>query len=408
MRLWDWTLEVIRDQTGGVEPIEVGLERNPGAVTELGAQNPPGVPLYLLRVGLRGGFGQARAGLPVYRRTNPSQHPILKEIYHCEVAGKTLEAANVFALRDKVQRQLEAIAPARKLPLCYFRATRFDYSLPVYQEGAKLVCPVLAGPKIKAEGLAELRAPVVRHLQTAGYLAPGDEPEVLVLRPSDLRLVPPAAVIRSLDDAGFWLPTVEGSSAEGPVIGLLSHPAELRPRPQRRRPGAETDSTPPSAPEVTALLRYIAIEMARRGEIVDPWALYACELRPEIWARTEELTDPTGVALTAHLEGGERLEMHARHTAAGELVAALSDRGIAVFLAGDQDALARAVGRYLVAQGFLRHADDVRAEILTEAPAESLDPESIWTGSPSGFDVEHPSKPSPQTTTNEDQEVTRT
>jgi hypothetical protein len=409
MRLWDWTREVIQDQTGGIEPIGVGLERNPGAVTELGAVNPPGVPLYLLRVGLRGGFGQARAGLPVYRRTNPSQHPILKEIYHCEVAGKNLEAANIFALRDKVQRQLETIAPARKLPLGYFRAPRFDYSLPVYEEGAKLVCPVLAGPKIKAENLAELREPVVRHLHTAGYLTPGEDPEVLVLRPSDLRLVPPAAVIRSLDDAGFWLPTVEGSSPEGPVIGLLSHPAELRPPTQRRRRGAgEDDSVPPSGPDVTALLRYIAVEMARRGEIVDPWALYACDLRPEIWARTEELTDPTGVALTAHMEGGERLEMHARHTAAGELVAALSDRGIAVFLAGDQDALARAVGRYLVAHGFLRHADDVRPEIVTEAPAEALDPDSIWTGAPSGFAVEPTPELSSQTTTNEDQEVTRT
>jgi hypothetical protein len=407
MRLWDWTREVVQDQTGGVEPIEVGLERNPGAVTELGAENPPGVPLYVLRVGLQGGFGQARAGLPVFRRPNPAKHPILKEIYHCEVAGKNLEAANIFALRDKVQRQLEAIAPARKLPLCYFRAPRFDYSLPVYEEGAKLVCPVLAGPKIKAEGLADLRGPVVRHLHTAGYLAPGEEAEVLVLRPSDLRLVPPAAAIRSLDDPGFWLPTVEGSSSEGPVIGLLAQPAELRPAGQRRRRG-EGDPTPASAPEVTALLRYIGVEMARRGELVDPWALYACELRPEIWARTEELTDPTGVVLTAHMEGGERLEMHARHTAAGELVAALRDRGIAAFLAGDQDALARAVGRYLVGHGFLRHPDDVRPEIVTEAPAESLDPESIWTGSQTGLATERRSELSTQTTSNEDQEVTRT
>jgi hypothetical protein len=40
----------------------------------------------------------------------------------------------------------------------------------------------------------------VRHLLTAGYLMPDEEPDVLVLRPSDLRLVPPAAVIRCLDD----------------------------------------------------------------------------------------------------------------------------------------------------------------------------------------------------------------
>jgi hypothetical protein len=407
MSLWEWIRRVVTDQTGGVEPIRVDLERNPGAIVELGAENPPGVPLYLLRVGLSGGFGQARAGLPVFRRTNPARHPILKEIYHCEVAGKTLEAANIFALREKVQRQLEVIAPARKLPLCYFRAPRFDYSLPVYEEGSRMVCPVLAGPKIKAEGLAEIRQPVVRHLQTAGYLSPGEEPEVLVLRPSDLRLVPPAAVIRSLDEPAFWLPTVEGASEEGPVIGLLSHPAELR-RSERRRRGPVAEDVPASAPEVTALLRYIGAEMARRVRIVDPWALYACEVRPEIWARTEELTDATAITLTAHIEGGERLEMPARRTAAGELVAGLRDRGISVFLAGDQDALARTTGRYLVAQGFLRHAEDVRPEIVSAPAPEALDPDSIWTGSPAGFAIEPREELVPQSETHEDQEVTRT
>src|SRR5918996_1040716 len=160
----------------------------PVSEVELGAENPPDVPLYLLRVGVRAGFGRVHAGLPVFRRENPSPHPVLKEIYQCEVAGKLLEAANIYALRKKVQRQLEMIAPARSLPLCYFRAPRYDYSLPVHEEGAHLVCPVLAGPKIKARSLAELRRPVVRHLVTAGYLMPDEEPDLLVLRPSDLRL----------------------------------------------------------------------------------------------------------------------------------------------------------------------------------------------------------------------------
>src|SRR5919198_4533602 len=138
MSLWAWTKRVVTDQTGGIEPVAIDIERNPGAVVELGAENPPDVPLYVLRVGLRGGFtGETRAGLPVYRRENPAPHPILKEIYQCEVAGKLLEAANIYALRAKVQRQLEVIAPARSLPLCYFRAARYDYSLGVYEEGSR-------------------------------------------------------------------------------------------------------------------------------------------------------------------------------------------------------------------------------------------------------------------------------
>jgi hypothetical protein len=377
MALLGWIKRVITDTTGGMEPVEVGLERNPGAVVELGAYNPPDVPLYVLRVGMRSGFGRQAAGLPVYRRENPARHPILKEIYSCEVAGQQLEAANVFSLRAKVQQALEAIAPGRELPLCYFRAPRFDYSLPVYEEGSHLICPVLTGPKIKAHDLASIRGPVIRYLRNGGYLAPGEEGEVQVVRPSDLRLVPPAAVIRSLEDEGVWLPTVEGTSPGGPVIGLLTHPAELQPG---RGPAA--DEAPPSAPDVTALLRLIGLEMARKGRLLSPWALYACVVRPEIWARTEELTDPTDRYLECYMEDGAPLELPIRHTAAGEVVAALDHDGISVFLAGDDDALRGSVGRFLVSAGFLARPDELRTAHRREAPPERLDPSAIWTGEP--------------------------
>ncbi|MGH2954988.1 MAG: hypothetical protein ACRDK9_13420 [Solirubrobacterales bacterium] len=387
MSAWGYIKQVVGDQTGGLEPVAVDLERNPGAVVELGAHNPPDVPLFLLRVGIEGGFGRTRAGLPVYRNENPSAHPVLKEIYHCEVAGKTLEAANIYALREKVRAQLEVIAPAHSLPLCYFRAPRYDYSLPVYEEGSKLVCPVLAGPKLRAEGLAELREPVVRHLRTSGYLSEDEEPEVLVVRPSDLRLVAPAAEIRCLDAPQLWIPTVEGASGEGPVVGLLSHPAELPPRFRIRR--APVVEPPPSAPDVTGLLRYLGAELVREGRLLNPWTLYATVVRPEIWARTEELTDPSARVLSAHLEGGERIEIPIRHTAAGESVGALRDRdaGICVFLAGDDDALAAAAAGFLSRAGFLRDPADLRTEELRQAPAETLDPDSIWTQSETNQEV---------------------
>jgi hypothetical protein len=364
---------VVTDQTGGVEPVAIDIERNPDAVVELGAENPPEVPLYVLRVGVRGGFGRVLAGLPVVRRENPSPHPVLKEIYQCEVAGKMLEAANIYALRAKVQRQLEVIAPARVLPLCYFRAPRYDYSLPVHEEGSRLVCPVLAGPKIKARSLAELRTPVIRHLLTAGYLMPDEEPDLLVLRPSDLRLVPPAAVIRRLDDPALWLPTVEGSFA-----------------PETRRRDSAAVAPPPFAPDVTALLRYLGNEMTVRRRLLHPWTLYATDVRPEIWARTEELTDSTNRTLTAHLVAGGSLQVPVRHTAAGESVGAIRDQGIAVFMASDPEALGDVIGRYLAACGFLPDPADLRAELVVPVPAERLDPDSIWTGPPSGLQIDNP------------------
>jgi hypothetical protein len=380
MGAWEYIKRVTTDQTGGVEPVAVGLERNPDAVVELGAYNPPDLPLFVLRVGIEGGFGRTRAGIPVYRHQNPSPHPVLKEIYHCEVAGKTLEAANIHALREKVRAQLEVIAPAHSLPLCYFRAPRYDYSLAVYEQGGKLVCPVLAGPKLRADGLAELRRPVVRHLRTSGYLVAHEEPEVLVVRPSDLSLVPPACTVCCVDDPDLWIPTVEGTSADGPVVGLLSHPAELAGARRRLRRPVEVEP-PPFAPDVAGLLRYLGSELVREGHLNNPWSLYASAARPEIWARTEELTDPTSRLLTAHMEGGEALEMAIRHTAAGESVAALRDRdrGICVFLAGDDDALAAVAGRFLAAAGFVRDPGDLRPESVAETPAPTLDPSLIRT-----------------------------
>lgn len=371
---------VIRD-TGETVPVPVAIERNPGVAVEMGARTPAGAPLYVFRIGLRAGLDGTEAGIPVYRRINEAPHPILKEIHFCEVAGSHLEAANVYALRAKVQRGLETLAPGGTLPLCYFEVPGSDYSLAVYQEGRYLVAPVLAGPKIKARDLAAIREPVIRHLRTAGYLHPDQDAAVRVVRPSDLRLVAPAAVIRSLADPSLWLPTVEGVSAGSPVIGLLTRAAELdRARARRRQEPAEGE-LPPHAPEVTGLLRHLGTELARLGELEHPWFLYAADVRPEIWARTEGLTDPTGRALVAFMEGEEspRLELPLLHTAAGEFVAGVQEDGISVFMGGDEAALGAIVGRYLTEAGFIQRPDDLRVEAAgAAAPAESLDVDEIW------------------------------
>jgi hypothetical protein len=59
--------------------------------------------------------------------------------------------------------------------------------------------------------------------------------------------------------------------------------------------------------------------------------------------------------------------------------AALQEREITVFLAGDDEALASTVGRYLTGAGYLRHAEDIRPQTQRPAPAESLDPDAIRT-----------------------------
>ena len=381
MGVWSWFKGVLAD-TGQHEPVPIYLERGEG---EEG---------YAFRLGVRAGFGgQQVARIPVRRRPNPSPHPILKEIHECEVAGRTLEAANVFALKAKVARLLEGIAPGRTLPICYFRVPAMDYELPVYESGGMLTSPVIGGPKLKAPDLAGIRQLVCRYLVSAGYVRDVEEVMVGVVRPRDLSRVPPAAVFRSHTDPELWLPSVEGTSADGPVVGVVGHAPELRRPEGRRRAGPAVRDGAPAAPEVVGLLRYLRVELARaRSAAAD--GLYASEVRPEIWAGAERRTEDARTRLIAYLTDDEttRLELGVRRTGAGDLAVALEDRGINVFLGLDEDDLARQLGRHLAASDFLRFAEEVEIHAAEAPRAERLGVESIRTdgGDASAFHHDEP------------------
>jgi hypothetical protein len=381
-RPFRWFARNVR-ATSDPEPVPITLERNREAAVEMGAHNPPDVPLYRFRVGLRAGFsGEASAAIPVFKRVNPHPHPILKEIFHCEVAGSELEAANVHAVREKVARMLEVLAPAGSLPLAYFRAPASDFSLPIYEEGGKLVCPMIAGANLKGDDLASIRTSVCRYLLNGGYVSDPSQVEISVVRPSDLKLVAPAAVIKSLEDPALWFASVEGRSPEGLVIGLLGEATELRAA-ERPRAGRQELESPPAASDVASLLRLVANGLTEKGRTTEPSSLYATQVHPEVWARTEQLTDDVGRSLVCWLEAEEpvRLELPLRRTAAGELLTALQDEGIAVFTGTDESVLAARVGQYLSGSGFLRFEEAVEVEEppgdLQERPREAWDSREV-------------------------------
>jgi hypothetical protein len=366
--LWTWIRETIAYQ-GEYAPVPIHLERADGD--------------YVFRLGVRAGFsGQETARLPIHHRVNDAPHPVLKEIYSCEVAGRTLEAANLFALREKVARAIEMIAPARALPLAYFRVQAVDYSLPVYEDDGEIVSPVLSGPKLKARDLAGIRRAVCRYLLSAGYVEDDSEVTVGVLRPRDLRLVQPAAIFRSRTDPGFWLPTVEGVSAEGPVIGVLANAARLS-TPERPRAGAGplAQDTAPADPDVMGLLRLLRADMSHRRDYDWLDALYAAEVRPEIWEAVEARTEDSGRRLVAYMTDDEstQLELGIRRLQTGDVCAAFADTSINAFLADSEDALASMVGDHLHRSGFLRFPQEIEIHAAEAPRAERLDTEAIWT-----------------------------
>ena len=369
MSLWTWIRDTIAYQ-GEATPVPIHLER----ASDGG---------YVFRLGVRAGFGGGEAArLPIHHRPNVAPHPVLKEIYSCEVAGQTLEAANLFALREKVGSVLETIAPARALPLAYFRVPAVDYSLPVYEDDGQIVSPILAGPKLKARDLAGIRRAVCRYLLSAGYVEDESEVAVGVLRPRDLRLVGPAAIFRSQSDEQFWLPTVEGVSAEGPVIGVLANAARLA-VPERRRAGAGplAQDTAPADSDLMSLLRLLRADMSHRRDAEWLASLYASAVRPEIWESVEARTEDSGRRLVAYLtdDEGTRLELGVRRLQTGDLCAAFADTGINAFLADGEDALASMVGTHLHRSGFLRFPQEIEIHAAQAPRAERLDTEAIWT-----------------------------
>jgi hypothetical protein len=257
-----------------------------------------------------------------------------------------------------------------------------DYSLPVYEEDGDIVAPVIAGPKLKAPDLAGIRRHVCNYLTSAGYVSSPEDVVIGVLRPRDLRLVEPAAVFRSLADEQMWIPSVEGVSAEGPVVGVLENAARLA-QPERRRAGGGplAQDQAPAAPDVISLLRFVRAELERGGRTQDTESIYACDVRPEIWTVAEARCDAVGSSLVAHLTDDEAtvLTMPIRRAGAGDVTVALEDRGISVFLEPTEALLAQSVGRYLHAHGFLRFPEEVEEHAAEQPRAERLEADEIWS-----------------------------
>jgi hypothetical protein len=186
-------------------------------------------------------------------------------------------------------------------------------------------------------------------------------------------------VLRSGSDPDLWIPTVEGVSAEGAVVGVVGRPAELRGRARRQRlSGPELEDHAPAALDIIGLLRYMRTELVR-AEAKGADGLHACEVRPDIWTAAEARTEDAGSSLVAHLQDPEatRLELAVRRTGAGDVAVALEDRHINVFLAHDEQALASQVGRHLVHDEFLRFPEEVEIEAPEAPRAERLGVESI-------------------------------
>jgi hypothetical protein len=130
-----------------------------------------------------------------------------------------------------------------------------------------------------------------------------------------------------------------------------------------------------------SLLRLLRADMAQRHDPDWLGALYASEVRPEIWESVEARTSDAGSRLVAYMtdDEGTHLELAVRRLQTGDVCAAFADPGINAFLAGSEDELASMVGAHLHRSGFLRFAQEIEIHAAEAPRAERLDTEAIWT-----------------------------
>jgi hypothetical protein len=130
-----------------------------------------------------------------------------------------------------------------------------------------------------------------------------------------------------------------------------------------------------------SLLRLLRADMSHRHDHETLAALYASEVRPEVWEAVEARTEDSGRRLVAYLtdDEGTRLELGVRRLRTGDVCAAFADPGVNAFLADGEDALAAMVGVHLHRSGFLRFAQEIEIHAAEAPRAERLDTEAIWT-----------------------------
>jgi hypothetical protein len=378
MGLFKWIYRVVTD-TGSASPVPVHLERGSSSRS------------YTFALGVRAGpDGTETARVPVDCRTNPDRHPILKEIYSCEVMGRRLEAANVYALKAKVAAQLETIAPARRLPVCYFRVPANDYEIPVYEHGGQFVSGLLGGPHLKASDLGGIYRGVCRYLESAGYIASRSDVTVGVLKTSDLSRVEPAGIFRSLQDPALWLPAIDGISDTGSVIGLIDGTNRPNGHAKHRLTAPEQGTAVGS--DLLTLLGALQTDAGRNGSQLDPESVYASDVRYDIWQQNADSAHMTDTELVCYLGEPHRSELRLPiyRTAQDQVAVALEDRNINVFLGANEKSLASSVGRYLHAHSFLHFYEQVEVQTGGHTPAPNLDPDDVWLGSNGSWAGEAP------------------
>ncbi|MCS7173723.1 MAG: hypothetical protein N0A24_10225 [Armatimonadetes bacterium] len=334
--------------------MEVRLLRNPA----FGRGADPTVPRYFYMVRLS---GEGEARLPVYWAPRPDlRDPLLREAYRVQVAGRTLEAGNLQVLGEQVRMALGALLVAGRLSR--FWLVNGTSAIPVYREGKAHVA-LTDGPKLWGNDLAQLRARYVHYLASCNG-GRCDPVTVALFSPADLDLHPPEAV---LVGPGLWIP-------------VFAHDGCLT----AFGPADRCWSVPSGPAALLALWEQAAGDLAARGLLPHPGALWAAELSARARGTLLAASEPTGLALRFvgfRSSGAGRVTLPVRRLE--RWVFASCEEDSCLHVAPDPATLRTHLSEHLVQEGVVTGAHEVvleldagggtsRGSVLARSPALDL------------------------------------
>ncbi len=297
-------------------------------------------PRYFLEVDLSPvlpGSGRV-ARLPVRWRRNRG-HPILKEVYWVEVAGMRVEKGNLAALEAAVPQAVAAFLEHGTLP--YYFVTTPQGSFPVYLVRGRLQLRTDTAA-LSAEDVGELWLRLAEHLLSARRIGAVEELEVSILLWSDLQVYPTGLLLR---DGRVLVPVFLRPGTEGSVLihDVIGQPSRFL-----------------SPPELFALRREMASDLASCRAIPHPGALKMDRVRPEVWAALEGTARPTPYVLVCHQD--ERPLEFPVYEAEGEFFALQRSSYSRLIFSSDLEELSRLVREDLVLRGKASGASLVAVE----------------------------------------------
>jgi len=295
-------------------------------------------PRYFLEMDLERVAPGRKASIPVYWKPNHS-HPVLKEIYTTELGGYKVERGNLPSLIESVKNSVNGMMEDGTLPY-YSVSLPNGGRIPIFLVKEKLQTRV-GKTKIEGKNITEVYQRLREILKTNGIVRNGFKLEVDIFLWHDLRLYPPAFVMKDMRER-IWIPIFCSLRDGRPMLNYdeVNKPSELM-----------------DVSNVLNVREQMAYRIASYGGVRSQDQIFMDQTHDGVWKVIREQVEKTDQVLI--YENEDRAIEIPIYEARNGLIAADRPR---VFFGRDPSTLASVVAEVLMADGKLSSTVSLRVE----------------------------------------------